>query len=36
MLKFIKIIKLRNAGYNNSVTSVVIDIGNLSDKYKLP
>ena len=29
-------IKLRNAGENAFVTSVMLDIGDLSDKYKLP
>ena len=36
MLKQIKIIKPQNTGHNAFVTSVVIDIGHLSDIYKIP
>ena len=32
MLKLIKIIKPLNTDYNDSVTSVVLDIGHFSDK----
>ena len=36
MLKQIKIIKPQNTGHDAFVTSVVLDIGHLSDKYKFP
>ena len=36
MPKQIKIIKPQNTGHNAFVTSVVLDIGHPSDKYKLP
>ena len=36
MRKLIKTIKPRNTAHNDLVTSTVLDIGHLSDKYKLP